>query len=488
MVVAVMEVVLASPDDLHRLPVHRLGQHRRLDPVVGLGLAPEPASEQGHVDGHVLRVHAQPLRDQVARGLGGLEAAPYLALPLSDAGGGGRRLHGRVREVGDVVLRLDLLGGAGHDRGDVAVVADRRARLPRGLLERRLVRRGVVVRVRAVVPADLQRIPALHGRPGVLPDDRDAAQRVEVGRAGGALDRHHAHDAGHLERVGVVEARDLPAVDGWPRDDGVEHAVEPRVLAVLRLAGRDVAGVDQLQLALADVAELGRVLQAQGLARRDRLLGGGLGQRPVAELPAGRLVHDLVVLRLDLGHRHLPLRGGRGLEHRARRGAAATHGVEEVPGAARAVGVLVAVLLLVAGRLRDLDALPVGFELLGHDHRHAGAHALAHLGAVADDGDRAVVRDGDEGERVVDPAVGHAVRPVLRRVGRAGGSGVTDGEHEAAQGGHALEEAAAAHVGDDDRRGGRPVALGIRVPTGHRNHDFAPCRLAACLIAVRMRG
>src|SRR5437879_13792784 len=70
--------------------------------------------------------------------------------------------------------------------------------------------------------------------------------------------------------------------------------------------------------------------------------------------------------------------------------AAATHGLEEVPRTARAVGVLVAELLLVAGRLRNAHALPVGLELVGDDHRHAGPDALPHLRTVADDRDGAV--------------------------------------------------------------------------------------------------
>ena len=68
--------------------------------------------------------------------------------------------------------------------------------------------------------------------------------------------------ARHLERLGGVEARHLAAVHRRARDDGVEHAGQPRVDAVLGLAGRDVAAVDQLQLALADVAELRRILEA----------------------------------------------------------------------------------------------------------------------------------------------------------------------------------------------------------------------------------
>ena len=67
--VVVMQIVFARPDDLDRLAVHRLRQHGRLDAEIGLRLASEPAAEQRDVHGDVVDLHAEPLRDHVARGL-----------------------------------------------------------------------------------------------------------------------------------------------------------------------------------------------------------------------------------------------------------------------------------------------------------------------------------------------------------------------------------------------------------------------------------
>src|SRR5437764_1040143 len=67
--------------------------------------------------------------------------------------------------------------------------------------------------------------------------------------------------APHLERLRGVVLRDLAAVDRRARHDRVEHAGEPRVDAVLGLAAHDVGSVEQLQVALADVAEARRILQ-----------------------------------------------------------------------------------------------------------------------------------------------------------------------------------------------------------------------------------
>ena len=483
-----MQVVVARPGHLDRLAVHRLGQDGRLHGEIGLGLASEAPAEQGDVHGHVRRRHAQSLRHPVPRGLGRLEAAPHLALALGDAHGGGRRLHGRVREVRDVVLGLEAAGGAGHPRIEVPVVAHDLPGLARGVLERGLEAHRVVAGIRAVVPLDLQRLAAPHGRPRVAGDDRDAAQRMEQGGRRTALDFHHAHHARDLERLCPVVARDLAAIHRRPRHHGIQHPVQSGVDTVLRLAGDDVAAVDQLQVALADVAKLRRGLETHRLPRRDGLAGRGLGQRPVSGAPAGRAMHDLVVLRLDFGHGHAPAGGRRRFQHGARGRAAAAHGVEEVPRAARAVGVLVAEALLVAGRLHHAHALPVGFELVGDDHRHARAHALPHLGPMAHDRHRAVLGDGHEHQRVVAPAIRHAVRAVLpRRILGARGGRESRGEHEPAQRGHPLEKPAPAHVGQHQRS----LERGLARRRGHRIaprvHAAPPCRLAVRLTAARMR-
>ena len=74
--VAVLQVVIARPGDLHRRAVHRLGQHGRFDHEVGLGFAAEAAAEQRDVHRDVLERQAQSLGDAVARGLRRLRRAP----------------------------------------------------------------------------------------------------------------------------------------------------------------------------------------------------------------------------------------------------------------------------------------------------------------------------------------------------------------------------------------------------------------------------
>src|SRR5437899_1995153 len=182
--------------------------------------------------------------------------------------------------------------------------------------------------------------------------------------------------ARHLEAFGALEAGHLGSQDWRTRYDRVGHAVQSGVDAVLRLAVRDVGRVDQLQLSLADIAKVLRILEAQRRPLRDRLRGGGLRERAVSEATAGCAMDDLVILGGHLAHRHLPLIGGRGLQHGARGGAAAAHRPQQGAGAARAVGVLVAELLLVTGRLGDAHALPIRLQPVGDDHRHAGPDSL----------------------------------------------------------------------------------------------------------------
>jgi hypothetical protein len=183
---------------------------------------------------------------------------------------------------------------------------------------------------------------------------------------------------------------------GGPRDDPVFHAGKTDVLSIDGATGRDVEAVDDVGAFLADVTELRGVLEAQAVGSRNGDFNRILRQVAIAEPSTGRLLDDLVILRFDVGDRNAPALGGSRFQHHARRSAALTHRFDEVTGRAGAVGVLVAVFGLVARRLHDLHSRPISFQLVGDDQRHAGANALAHFGAMADDGHGPVRRDGDE--------------------------------------------------------------------------------------------
>ncbi len=93
-------------------------------------------------------------------------------------------------------------------------------------------------------------------------------ERLELRWRRCSRDLDHLQHARNLGRCRGIELGDLAAVDRRAGDDGVDHAVETRVDAVVRTAGGDVEVVDEADLALADIAKLGRVLELE--ARSDR--------------------------------------------------------------------------------------------------------------------------------------------------------------------------------------------------------------------------
>ena len=400
-----------------------LRQERRLDHEVALRLAAEAAAEQRDVDGHVLDRHRELLGHVLARAVGALDRRPDLDLAVRDVGQRDRRLHRDVRHVRLIVLGADDLGRACERRVRIALLADHLAGLGGGRRHLLVVLLGVVDGVRAVVPLDLERVAALDRCPGVAGDDGDAAERRELRRRHAALELHDLLDAGDRLRGAVVDRLDLAADHRRPRDHRILHARQLDIGAVDRLAGGDVVQVEDRHVALADVAELALVLERQRrggrvrvLLRRHLHLRHGLRRdrrsracRPepswmtswlLALTSATSTPHCLAAASFSIcAHRRADL----------------AHRLDVVAHAARAVGVLVAVLRLIARRLDDLHARPVGLHLVGDHHRQAGPRAGAHLGAVGDDRDRAVGGDRDEDMRVGDDAVRHVEAAVRFR-------------------------------------------------------------------------
>ncbi len=158
----------------------------------------------------------------------------------------------------------------------------------------------------------------------------------------------------------------MSTVDRAALDRGVQRPGQRDVDAVSRGAAHDVAQIDDRH-GLPDIAMLSGRLQPQLVARRYRQVGGCRDQGTEAERAPTRPVHDRMIARLALADRHAPAQRGRRFEHLARRRAGLAHRRVEMPHAARAVRVLVAVAR-VAVRLLDLDSTPIGFELVRQHH------------------------------------------------------------------------------------------------------------------------
>ena len=108
------------------------------------------------------------------RGLRALHARPNFGLAVDDPAGRGRRLHRRMRIMGDVILGLDLLVRARKSGGEVAFAAHDLARPSGGRLHRRAEDLRIIGRVGAVVPCNLQRLAAPDRSPGVVGDNGDS--------------------------------------------------------------------------------------------------------------------------------------------------------------------------------------------------------------------------------------------------------------------------------------------------------------------------
>ena len=118
-VVAVPDFVLARPLHPYRRAGH-LREDRRLAGEVGLGLAPEPAAEEGHLAldlGHLDPERFGDVLPGLVRRLGGGDDLHRPRVGVHDRG---RRLHRGVDEVGYEVLRLEHVVGGRERLVDVS--------------------------------------------------------------------------------------------------------------------------------------------------------------------------------------------------------------------------------------------------------------------------------------------------------------------------------------------------------------------------------
>ena len=170
------------------------------------------------------------------------------------------RLHRRVRQIGNLVQRLDHLGRLGE--GCVAIAMA--AAVSERPIERGAVFGGELGAIggagRAEVPFDRHRKKRFLGAPEIVGDDRHA-----IGHRHGDDDSAPPGDGGEVIRL------ELAAEHRAIGDRGIGHARQTGVDSEPRRAGRLERRVDALDL-LADQLELIRRLD-RGL-RGERDLGG----------------------------------------------------------------------------------------------------------------------------------------------------------------------------------------------------------------------
>jgi hypothetical protein len=179
-----------------------------------------------------------------------------------------------------------------------------------------------VARVRAVVPLDLERLPALHGGPRCCARRPRRRQRLELGGDLGRVDAHGRITPGTFRASESSTLRIRPpktggrATTAWsiPSTRGVD-AVDGRAVVMSRLS-------TELDRVPPDVAELRGLLQPHGVAGGDRQGGGGGRELAVGDRPAGgRVASPRGSPPAPRPRADAPAGGGRLLQHGPRRGA-----------------------------------------------------------------------------------------------------------------------------------------------------------------------
>ena len=190
----------------------------RANDAVDFETPAESAADEMVVYDDLVQRHSGGFRGRGLRACDRLGADPDFAIVLAHVDGAIHRLHRGVRQERNLVGRFDFRRGAGHGLVGIADVLRNRARIARrGVQLAHDVFRGEL-RVRAVVPFDLERGQPLLGRPHVIGDNRDGV--VE------ANDLTHAFD---VFRRTVVDAFQATAEDRRLRERRDLHARRPSV-------------------------------------------------------------------------------------------------------------------------------------------------------------------------------------------------------------------------------------------------------------------
>ncbi len=394
-VIAGPHVVLAGPDQFdRRTPVDGLGDVHGFEHVVGIlaGAPAEAAAGVEHVERDLFRLQAQQRGHRRLVDRLELLAIPDLACVRAKLHDAVQWLHGRVREIREIVsstqhargfresgIGVALLAGNGAGRfGEFAVAG-------KDCVAAELERGGLV-------PFHLQGLSALAGAPGVLGQHGDAGRDLH--------DIHHALDG--LGGRGV-EGPHLRAKARRVRDHGRQHAGQMHVLREARPAV-DLVGAVLARGMLADELEVLRRLELD-VGRHGQLRSRPCELAEAGPAPGARMNdHTLVDADLLSGHPPLPCSSGHqhGTRGRARL-AQLLPGVGDGRTAARALERPELQIVVALGIRRGTFHAHLGpgrVELLGNEGGEPGIRALPHLDVFRDDRHGAVGTDAHKRVRL----------------------------------------------------------------------------------------
>jgi hypothetical protein len=262
----------------------------------------------------------------------------------------------------------------------------------------------------AAVEHNVERIERALGLPELIGDDADRVVARQIRQPwmlgagvlvgnGERRELHHRTHPGHFENIGlVVDGGHLPAERARALDGGVEHPGDHDVDAEDRAAvafGRRI----QARHRLADEMKSAALLERWRGAERQ--FGGGGGELPVRQPLAAR-IDDEAVLGAALRDIDVPRLRRRAGEHATGSSACNTQALIERRGRHRGALFLRRRLLperdlvsRLAGHEPDLDALPIGVELVGENLRQRGVRPLPHLRLGEGERDLSARRDHD---------------------------------------------------------------------------------------------
>ena len=134
----------------------------------------------------------------LARYLRRLCRGPDFTTAVDDTSERRRRLHRGMRDMRQVVFRLDFPGCLGERTIEISRAAQDLPRLSRGMFQLGPVRAGIIRAVGSLIPLDLERVASLDRDPGIARDHPHAGERLECRLRCVGLKPHDLDDAGNL--------------------------------------------------------------------------------------------------------------------------------------------------------------------------------------------------------------------------------------------------------------------------------------------------